>query len=663
MYSTYQVADLLGTTPAHVAEWMRKGWLPFIRLPDGPVRVSHQVLRHFLQQRGVDVEYVMEHADLTDGEYEGDLSSLQPTSGDDEDLSAYLQEPPRQQDTHPAENAFATTRDGDHAPGLTALHERPARPAPDEQPPVEPSQPNTETRQPEPPQTEADANGHADEPAADEGELHDNEDTPPGEREIDHRLEAAILRKIAEAESQPTHDQTEADSTEPADQEQPPEPHRPQEPQEGDTDGLRHLPPVFEPRSDDQEPGADAPFEPELHITRPAQAAGQLLTALLQDAASRGATHLHIERSGESLRMHWRLDGVLRENTGFRDHLPGELAEPLLEEIRLRAGIGRAQPIVPRQGRFEVDFEGRTLRCEAMEFRTLAGVKFVLRLADPHRPPPRLGTLGMGSNERSSLESLLSSPAGLILVAAPPGHDTLATLHASAMNLAHRGRGVLALEGEDALLLPGVTQVAVGPTSGLTESVAMRAAASADADAIVLPGVRDLATANLATHAALSGQVVVAGITACSGPDAVRLLLDAGVSPWSLSGALRGVVAQRTVRRLCLFCRQQTPPTPQAIAPLGRLARQVDFPVFLPNGCEECSRTGYRDTTGVFTVLRVDRTLQGLIRRSADTETLCRGSGQTTDLPHLLVDGLRVLRDGFTSPAELANRLRDCIPE
>ncbi|MFP4216486.1 MAG: ATPase, T2SS/T4P/T4SS family [Phycisphaerae bacterium] len=628
MFSTYQVADMLGTTPANVAEWMRKGWLPFIRLPDGPVRVSQAVLTHFLQRRGVDVDTVLAKAEFTDGDYEADVPPLQPPPEDENDLSAYLEQPPTAEgvlDQPSAEDEL----DPGPAPQATETpmaDELPQQQEDDLPDTVEDSLPQEPPHGPE------------------------AEDIPG----IDS-LREAILKSARDQSSPPEPRQTAPTSDEPtrsATQTGPaaPPPY-PAEPDEvdltedqppGDEPGhVAPHPPMAEPI---EEPAQERDEHPVDISAPPSDAAEQVARAILTDAITRGASHVHLWLEGEQLRLLWRMDGVLHETETFRRRLPGELTSGVLRAMRSLAGLPASRPEAPLRASFTFEADAQRVRARLVELPSESGSAMAIELRSLTSPTHTIATLGLSDAHEATLRSLLDSPAGLVVLVSPPGHRIADVRDAVIGHLVGSGRHAAT---------PGPMRVA-----GVTQLPAddpLKWAGDVDADAIALRSLDDVDVAAVCESA--TGRLIVSHVTAGDAPEAIDALLAGGAGAGRLAGVLGGVFAVRSLGRLCLFCREQLSPSDADLTPLGPLAREVSFPVWRAVGCRECCRSGYRGTTHLAAPLVVTRAMAAEMRRNPDLRTL-ELAARAAGLASLHEDALRVLREGASTPTQLARALR-----
>jgi type II secretory ATPase GspE/PulE/Tfp pilus assembly ATPase PilB-like protein len=594
------------------------------------------------------------------------MPPLQPPPEDDKDLSAYLEEPPAAQqglldetpadeelnvgpppeertedaqseptDEHPApeqpEAARQTEqREQEGIPGMDALREailnanrKPEKPEPAHQEPAEPTE-------------------HPPQPAAPSEPTETTKAGPTG------------------VGVPPPYPPQAPAAPEPTDQEEPPESQEPAvEASERPAPETTQQPPPEQPEppmaeaieefvTDVEDNGL---AEPPVDLAPPpTDAAEQVARGILEDAAARGASHVHLWLADDQLRLLLRLDGRLRETETFRRRLPGELTSGVLRSVRSLAGLSPARPDSPVKAGFTFQAENRRVQAHLVELPSHSGSTMVLRLSSLAAASPNLAALGLSEKQEATLRSMLASRAGVVLLAGRPGESLSDAREAIVGQLTCARRHVAATEPV------GRARVTPLPSAG-TLSDALEWAAEIDADAIELRSLDDPSAARAAIEAA-ADRLIVSRVTAGDLAEAMDSLLAGGVSAGRLAGLLVGVVAMRSARRLCLFCRREVSRAEADLTPLGALAREVSFPVWEATGCSECSQTGYRGVTHMVSLLPAKRALATELRRNPDMDTLDHVVRAAGGAP-LREDALRLLRAGYTTPAEAATALLD----
>ncbi len=630
LYSTYQVADLLGATPDKIVQWMQRGLLPYKRLPDGPVRIAESSLIRFLKDRGVRIEDVLAKA-ADDTRYAA-LAS--------ENLSA----------PHRAKEALL---EADDANGRTRMHSLvlPADPAASITPEERAALSSLSMIAPHPGREAAAVTGDdVEDDVEDDIEV---EDDVEGEDEADVDVAPCVEVEETDEPSEPVEPQTVDEQGEPI------------ESQASNAPGLRPGGDRDRARGSDSQSDAfggpdSAPDAVEgQYVSMSAAPAaprdagrtdGPLTAdALLAMAVRRGATHVHLSTADAS--VHLRV-GASREPLRAAADVPA-----LLAQLKVRSGLGDAPPAAPRTAEFSQALAGRPVRLRAALCPLAGGGEsLVLHLLEPAAPRGLAG-LPLAPADADALLALATEPGGLIVVTGSlraGGRDVLYALAAEA-----RGpQRLLALDRLDTPRLRGTQQVRCEGAAALSFSDALAAAADQDPDALLTADLPDPASAAAALAAARDGATVLAALNAPSAPESVQRLLDLGLEPWALATALRGVVEVRRVRALCEHCRR--PAAPDAtLLHRARLSRSEMGQAFAPVGCDVCDGEGYRGELLLVNAIRLTPALSAALRdcgsaNAADAGRTCAESAfARLAIPTLRAAALARVREGATSLEEI----------
>jgi type IV pilus assembly protein PilB len=373
----------------------------------------------------------------------------------------------------------------------------------------------------------------------------------------------------------------------------------------------------------------------------------RLLDRLLEAATRRGVSEVQIEPLETRLLIRHRIDGLMQDAFD----LPKPAHERLVSRLKAMAGLDTTQKRLPQDGHLrwhatmdrDIDFRISTIR-------TMFGEKLVLRAFDLKTKIPDLQDLGMSP---AALRQLLSSvdQRGLVLFAGPIGSGKTTTANAVLKSLPPQRAPIIGIEDPIEYVIPGVSQVQVDESVGLTYSVALRSFRN-QAPAVVFIGeLRDLETAALAAQAAEVHQLVLSTFLADDAVSSLIRLREMGLQPSTVASVLTGIVAQRLVRRLCQNCCQAgTQPGDTAS---GRNAAEPDATVGpSPVGCHECDYTGYRGRVGIFEVLPINETLKRLVLGQAP-EGAIRDAARRGGVVSFAEDGLSKVMSGITSSREL----------
>ena len=372
----------------------------------------------------------------------------------------------------------------------------------------------------------------------------------------------------------------------------------------------------------------------------------RLINALLLEAVKDGASDVHIEVEEKRLVVRFRVDGVLRDVIE-----PKRALAPLLaSRLKVMGKLDIAEKRIPQDGRVSLRVGGYELDVRISTLPSQYGERVVLRLLD--RGQTRLGipALGLSEDDRARFERMISSPEGLVLVTGPTGSGKTTTLYAALSHLNDRARNILTVEDPIEYAMDGVGQMQVEAKTGLTFARGLRALLRQDPDVIMVGEIRDAETAKIAVESAMTGHLVLSTLHTNTAVGAVSRLLDMGVERYLLAPMLRGLVAQRLVRRLCPDCREAHPPTAAEAAFFDKHGLALPLSIYAPVGCEACNRSGYAGRVGIFEMLEVTEDLRAAIDRGVSE----------TELRHMALDaretlvgqGLGEVAAGRTSLAE-----------
>lgn len=377
----------------------------------------------------------------------------------------------------------------------------------------------------------------------------------------------------------------------------------------------------------------------------------RLVDQLMERAIDLGATDIHIETGRDELRVRLRVDGHLR----LEQSAPRHLAAAVISRVKILASLDIAERRLPQDGRANV-FIGRNeadLRVATMP--TMYGETAVLRILLKDSRLLEFERIGLGGRDLVAFKSLLAEPHGIVIVTGPTGSGKTTTLATAMQILNDPSRKIVTVEDPIEYQIPGVHQTQVRPAIGLTFATALRSFLRHDPDIIMVGEMRDPETASVGAQAALTGHLVLTTLHTNSATDAVVRLADMGVEPYLIASALRGVLGQRLVRRLCERCKREDAregETARALAsergfridPLARF--------FAAQGCAACGQTGFRGRVGVFEVMRVDDDVRQMIRENPDPTAMlaaARQGGLTT----MLEDGVAKAARGMTTISEV----------
>ncbi|MBN8439823.1 MAG: type II secretion system ATPase GspE [Candidatus Accumulibacter sp.] len=374
----------------------------------------------------------------------------------------------------------------------------------------------------------------------------------------------------------------------------------------------------------------------------------RMINALLTQAVGQAASDIHIEPYERDSVVRFRRDGVLVDVA--RPHRA--LHAAMVSRIKIMASLDIAEKRLPQDGRIALRLAGRQVDVRVSSLPASHGERMVMRLLDKGSGLRDLPGLGMGADTEATFAGLLQQPHGILLVTGPTGSGKSTTLYAALQQMDAGSRNIVTVEDPVEYDLPGVGQIQVNARIDLTFARALRAILRQDPDVIMIGEIRDLETAQIAVQASLTGHLVLATLHTNDAVAAVTRLMDMGIEPFLLASTLRGVLAQRLVRKLCSACRT---PVRVASRPAGG---DVPEQMWAAVGCPKCSHSGYAGRTGIYELMTVDAAIAQLIRDSGD-EARIREQALANGTRGLRDDGMRLVAAGITSPEELLRVTRD----
>ena len=372
-------------------------------------------------------------------------------------------------------------------------------------------------------------------------------------------------------------------------------------------------------------------------------------------ALKENASDIHLEAFEHSFRVRYRVDGVLvTRQTQSRGRF-----DAVSSRIKLLAGMDIAERRLPQDGRHTIRFAGNEIDLRVSSVPSSWGESLVIRLLRKKSELPDIEGLGLTGANREALDELLKNPNGILLVTGPTGSGKSTTLYRSLERLNDGIRKIITIEDPVEYDVTGVTQIQVKPDIGYNFASGLRAILRQDPDIIMVGEIRDGETAKIAAQAALTGHLVLSTLHTNSSLAAITRLTDIGLEPFLIGDSVRGLIAQRLVRRLCRKCSQPEDNAEGEAMLQNRLAAGARIQASLDNkpawrraiGCEACDQTGYEGRVAIFEIAKVDDPMrEAIIRRAPLSElfAIVRRQGFTT----LFEDALLKARSGLTSYAE-----------
>ncbi|MCL1824480.1 MAG: Flp pilus assembly complex ATPase component TadA [Betaproteobacteria bacterium] len=386
----------------------------------------------------------------------------------------------------------------------------------------------------------------------------------------------------------------------------------------------------------------------------------RLVDALLVDAVKTAASDIHFEPEGGFLRIRYRIDGILQQARALHlNHWPA-----MAVRIKVMAGLNIAETRAPQDGRVSITVAGRPVDFRVSSLPTLHGENIVLRILDYRHGIVPLNEIGFDPARLAAIERMLAYPEGLILVTGPTGSGKTTTLYAMLDHLNNEAVNIMTLEDPVEYPMSRVRQTAVNEAAKIGFATGIRALLRQDPDIILVGEIRDPETAEMAIRAAMTGHRVFATLHTNSAIGSIARLLDLGIRPALLADNLRGVIAQRLVRRLCPDCRHLAPASAVECQRLGLSDEGNRDGLILAHAgaCPSCAGRGYCGRLPVFEVLNMDEALDELVATGASPAEIAHAAHAQAGHLGLSDDGRRKALEGSTSPEEVFRVLGPLAP-
>ncbi len=351
-----------------------------------------------------------------------------------------------------------------------------------------------------------------------------------------------------------------------------------------------------------------------------------IIDQLVEFAMKTRASDIHIEPMEDHTRVRYRIDGILHEKI----LLPRGVHDALVSRIKILAVLKIDEKRLPQDGRFTFTFGKNEVDLRISIIPTVFGEKVVMRLLPKSNAAPTLMDLGLRGSSLKSYETQLLRSHGIILVCGPTGSGKTTTLYSVLTKVSTTKVNVLTVEDPVEYQIPGVNQVQVNPTIGLTFASALRSFLRQDPNVIMVGEIRDTETAELAIQAALTGHQVFSTIHTNTAAGAAPRLLDMGIEPFLLTSSLNAVLGQRVVRKICPHCRVTYTPPQEVVenikTVLGNFisADKVNqgLKLYRGQGCKACNNVGYLGRVGIFEVMIVSDKIGKLILQHSSSSSL-----------------------------------------
>jgi type IV pilus assembly protein PilB len=375
----------------------------------------------------------------------------------------------------------------------------------------------------------------------------------------------------------------------------------------------------------------------------------KIVNHIIFQAVKIGASDIHIEPYERTLRIRYRIDGVLQEVM----NPPYHMKAGIVSRIKLLSDMDIAERRKPQDGRINMRIDNRVIDFRVSVIPTVYGEKVVMRILDKSGLQLDLTKLGFEEEDLKKFEKAIRSPYGIILVTGPTGSGKTTTLYSALSTINTPDRQIITVEDPVEYNIEGINQVQVNREVGLDFAEALRAFLRQSPDVILVGEIRDHETAEIAIRAALTGHLVFSTIHTNDAPTTIDRLVDLGIKPYLIASGVILIQAQRLVRKICRNCIEETTYDEKIIKELGvpdELLKDIKF--YKGRGCEKCGRTGYKGRIGIFEVMPITPSLRELILKGASSDEI-REKAREEGMHTLREDGIIKIKKGITTVEEV----------
>ena len=362
------------------------------------------------------------------------------------------------------------------------------------------------------------------------------------------------------------------------------------------------------------------------------------------------ASDIHVEPDRRTVRVRYRIDGVLHEVMP----LPKYIEKPLVSRFKIMSDMDIAERRVPQDGHIPITWEKKDYDLRVSCLPTIHGEKIVMRILDKSSVLLGLNKLGFTQEVQAQVDELSAQPNGMLLSTGPTGSGKTTTQYSVLHKLNTVEQNIITIEDPVEYQLSGISQVQVHRKAGLTFESALRSFLRQDPDIIMVGEMRDLQTAQIAIEASLTGHLVLSTLHTNDAPSAVVRMIDMGVEPYLISATVIGILAQRLARKICQKCKTQYQVPASELRRFGFKPKNADEMVKLyrGEGCDACRHTGFKGRTGIYEFMRINDEIRELVVRRAPLADV-REAAKANGMHELREDGLEKVLQGITTPDEV----------
>lgn len=383
----------------------------------------------------------------------------------------------------------------------------------------------------------------------------------------------------------------------------------------------------------------------------------KLVDTIITQAINEKASDIHIEPEESLVKIRYRVDGLLKDLMSP----PKKLASPIISRLKILSNMDITETRKPQDGRLTFSFKGKDIDFRVSTVRTINGEKMVMRMLDKSGAFVSMENLGLQEKEYITMDSMIYSSSGIIVVCGPTGSGKTSTLYSCLSKINTEEKNIITIEDPVEFNLEGINQIPVNPKIGMDFVSGLTSVVRQDPDVIMIGEIRDIETASIAIQAALTGHLVFTTLHTRNAPGSVTRLIDMGIQPFLINSAFIGVIGQRLVRVICPNCKKEQQKdsitsTKELILMQQIKEKNSNFKLHKGAGCKYCDEKGYKGRTGIFEILVLTEEIRDLISKKASSEQI-KLKAIENGMKTMKDDGILKIINGITTIEEIARVL------
>jgi type IV pilus assembly protein PilB len=375
----------------------------------------------------------------------------------------------------------------------------------------------------------------------------------------------------------------------------------------------------------------------------------KLVDSLIADAIRKGASDIHIETYEKRVRVRFRVDGTLQEQSP----IPFKYRAAIVSRVKIMADLDISERRLPQDGRIKIKVHERTIDLRVSVLPTIFGEKVVMRILDPKSLMVDMTRLGFDEWSLESFHKAIHLPYGIILVTGPTGSGKTTTLYSALKALNSTGDNIITAEDPVEFNFDGINQVLVRSDIGLTFAAALRSFLRQDPDIIMVGEIRDGETAEIAIRAALTGHLVFSTLHTNDAPSSINRLVDMGIPGYLVAAATRLIMAQRIVKKICTNCKTEAPASAEKLRQIGIAEEEIPkIKLYHGRGCKDCGNTGLAGRIGIYEVMPFSAAIEEMVLRGASNQEL-REAAVNDGMKTLRMSAIEKMKQGLVTVEEV----------